>query len=322
VISTYDCGDRLDCKQVQPVLPTEPFGMELDTGSLANGTDYARLAISHLASGQVTVIDAKQDNPQYAVLNVSPSFFAADNTGRRGAFGLAPQHPHDPSSTWYMTSNLQPVLATFRIAQVGVVVPSLSFSISGAFALGGDVRDIAFEPGGNRAFLTENNPPSVLVLDTRVTPERNPGQPINQLVDIVDVCQTPSHMGVRRRQVAGAPGTPDHVHTDLYVICFLSNQVMVVDPDAPGVEDTILVGRGPNDVAFNFGDSDDPDAPPAPPARRAYVSQYSEMTIGVIDADPGSPTQNRMIARIGKPLPPPNGQGQTQFSDINYNTNY
>jgi hypothetical protein len=253
---------------------------------------------------------------------VSPPFFAADNSGRRGAFGLAPMHPHDPSSPWYMTSNLQPIIATFRVAQVGVVVPALSFSIGGAFALGTDVRDIVFEPGGNRAFLTENNPPSLLVLDTRITPDRNPGQPLNQLVDIVDVCQTPSHMGVRRRQVPGATGTSDRVQTDIYVVCFLSNQLMVVDPDAPGVEDTILVGRGPNDVVFNFGDADDPDAPPPPPNRHAYISQYSEMSIGVVDLDPGSPSKNRMVARIGKPLPPPNGNGQAAFDDINYNTNY
>src|SRR5262249_35719886 len=126
-----------------------------------------------------------------------------------------------------------------------------------------------------------------------------------QLTDIVDVCQTPSHMGVRRGNVQGAPGTPDHVQTNLYVVCFLSSQVMVVDPDAPLVQDTILMGRGPDEITFNFGDDGDPDAPPAPPARRAWVTHYSEMTIGEIDLDPGSPTQNRLVARIGKPVPPP-----------------
>jgi YVTN family beta-propeller protein len=95
------------------------------------------------------------------------------------------------------------------------------------------------------------------------------------------------------------------LQTNVYVVCFLSNQVQVVDPDAPGVLDTVLVGRGPNDVAFNFGDSDDPQAPPAPPARRAFVSHFAEMSVGLIDLDPGSPTLDRMVARIGKPVPPP-----------------
>ena len=64
--------------------------------------------------------------------------------------------------------------------------------------------------------------------------------------------------------------------------CFLSNQIMVVDPDAAQVEDTILVGRGPNAMVFNFGDADD-HVTPAPPARRAFVTHFSEMSIGVID---------------------------------------
>jgi hypothetical protein len=145
----------------------------------------------------------------------------------------------------------------------------------------------------------------VLVIDTRITDMHNPGQPLNQLVDIVDVCQTPSHMEGRRTLVNGAPGTPVKLQTNLYVVCFLSSQLMIVDPDAPQVQDTILLGRGPNDIAFNFGNVDDADAPPAPPARRAWVTEFSQMTIGEIDLDPGSPTQNRLVARLGKPVPPP-----------------
>jgi YVTN family beta-propeller protein len=305
VLFNFSCTGRPGCNVEFPTIPSEPFGMRLDSGALVDGTPYARLLVSALSTGQVTLIDALGGNADSMIRNVSAAFFQADSSGRHGAFALAPQHAHDPTSSWYMTSNLQPTIATFRVANAEVIVPSISFSFGGAFAIGSDVRDIQFEPGGNRAFLTENNPPSLLVLDTRTTDMRNPGQPLNQLVDIVNVCQTPSHMGVRRAMVAGAPGTPARLKTDVYVVCFLSNQVMVVDPDAPGVEDTILVGRGPNEVVFNFGDSDDPDAPLTPPARRAFVSQYSEMSIAVIDVDPGSPTRNRMVARIGKPLPPP-----------------
>ncbi len=315
VISAYYCDgthgtlQEPGCVQSdsdEATLPTEPFGMALDSGLLAgstptNPTPYSRLLVSSLALGEVTLIDALEGS----ILNVSPAFFAADPTGRHGAFALAPQFPGNPSSTWYMTSNLQPVIATFRVAEANVIVPQTNFSIGGAFAVGVDVRDISFEPGGNRAFLTENNPPSALVLDTTISTTRTPGQPNNQLVDIVDVCQTTSHMGVRRSVVAGATGTPAHVKTNIYVVCFLSNQVMVVDPDAPGVQDTILVGRGPNEIVFNFGDFDDPNAPPEPPSRRGYFTQYSEMSIGEIDLDPTSPTQNRMVARLGKPVPPP-----------------
>jgi hypothetical protein len=299
------------CGVENPNLPSEPFGMYIDTGSLPSPSPspYANLLVSSLSTGQVTLIDPTRGNNNVRdpmdqmILNVSQPFFQADASGRHGAFALAPQHPGDPTSTWYMTSNLQATIATFRVAQVGVIVPAVSFSLGGAFAIGTDVRDIVFEPGGNRAFLSENNPPSVLVLDTRVTEGRNPGQPINQLVDIINVCQEPSQMGVRRALVAGSPGSPPLLRTQIYVVCFLSNQMMVVDPDAPDVLDTVLLGRGPNDIAFNFGDDD--VTPPKPPARRAFVTQFSEMSVGVIDLDPNSPTRNRLVARIGKPLPPP-----------------
>ena len=62
-----------------------------------------------------------------------------------------------------------------------MIVPQPQLQHRRRFAIGTDVRDIEFEPGGNRAFLTENNPPSVLVLDTRVQPTPRPGQPLNQL---------------------------------------------------------------------------------------------------------------------------------------------
>jgi YVTN family beta-propeller protein len=165
-----------------------------------------------------------------------------------------------------------------------VVVSAGAFSVSGPFAAANDLRDIAFERGGNRAFVTVNTPPSVAVLDTRpqlVGP--TPGTPSNQVVDVINVCQTPSHMGVRY-DAAGRPR--------IYVACFQSNQVMVVDPDHAVVTDTIIVGRGPNDIVFDET------------RQVAYVTHYGESTIGVIDLLPGSATENRLVARIGVPIPP------------------
>jgi YVTN family beta-propeller protein len=119
-----------------------------------------------------------------------------------------------------------------------------------------------------------------------------PGAPANDLTESIDVCQTPSHITVHREVIDGAPGRPSRVASRVYVTCFLSNQIMVVDPDTAVVTDTILVGRGPNDLEFD-------DA-----RQRAYVTNFSEMTIGVIDIRPGSETRNRMIARIGTPVSP------------------
>ncbi len=302
LVQDYYCSGEPSCtiginNNGKTQLPTEPFGMRIDPSS-------HRLLTSHLATGQVSVIDTDAP-PANALLSESAQFFPADATGRHGAFGLAQQDPNDPHSLWYLSSSVNPLMATFRVADANVVVVSSdsTFALSNTFAQGTDVRDIIFDNGGQRAFVTENNPPSVMVLDTR-TDATEGSQPHNIVTDIIDVCQAPSHMGVRRFTVAGAPGTPAYTKTKLIVVCFLSSQVMIVDPDRPGVDDTIFSGfSGPNDVAFNFSDADDPSAiTPLVGRRHAYVTNYTESTVAVVDLEPHSPTENRVIARLGMPV--------------------
>jgi hypothetical protein len=256
------------------------------------------LLVSHLSSGQVSLlrVDGRASD---ALLSTSVPFFPLDTTGRHGAFALSKQHPADPASSWYLTSNLNPEIASFRIADANVVVAQNAFALSASFAQGGDVRDIAFDVGGNRAFVTENNPPTALVLDTRPVAV-NGNQAANTISDIVDICQTPSHMRVTRLGVAGAPGAPSYRKTKLVVVCFLSSQIMIVDPDRPGVDDTIFSGMGgPDDLDFNFGG--DGQQPSSGVGRHGYVTNFSESTIAVVDLEPGSPTENRVIARLGFP---------------------
>ncbi|HEX6838654.1 MAG TPA: hypothetical protein VF334_18880 [Polyangia bacterium] len=304
LVQDYYCNGEPACtvginNNGKTQLPTEPFGLQIDRSR----QDNPLLLVSHLATGQVSVISASA-TPSRALLSESAQFFPADATGRHGAFGLAQKDPADPHSLWYLTSSVNPLMATFRVADAGLVVvsPQATFALSNTFAQGTDVRDIIFDTGGQRAFVTENNPPSVMVVDTR-TDETQGGLPHNLVTDVVDVCNTPSHMGVRRFTVAGAPGTPPYVKTKLVVVCFLSSQVMIVDPDRPGVDDTVFSGfSGPNDLTFNFSDpnSVQPIADVGLP-HHAYVTNYSESTISVVDLEPGSPNENRVLAHLGHP---------------------
>jgi hypothetical protein len=301
LIQDYLCQAQPTCLQGndqfnKTQLPTEPFSMQVD-----NSTMPPRLLVSHLATGQVSVINTK-DDPSIALKSESSAFFPPDGTGRHGAFGLAQQNKNDPHSTWYLTSTVNPQIATFRVGDSEIVIPQSTFGINASFAQGGDVRDIVFDNGGNRALITENNPPSVIVMDTRPVTDGGSGN-LNLVTDIIDICQTPSHMGVRRLTTAGADGTTPIIKTKLVVVCFLSSQVMIVDPDRPGVDDTIFNGfAGPNDVAFNFANDDDPTSVTSLLPRHAYVTNYSDSTIGVIDLEPHSTTENRVIARLGYPL--------------------
>jgi hypothetical protein len=282
-------------------LPTEPFGIQLDQSTAGAAEKYARLLVSNQSSGQVTLIDVL-GMPN--LLNVSAPFFQPDQNGNHGAFGLAQQHRHDPSSDWYLTSNLFALADTFRIAEANIVLPESQISLQSTFAFGNDIRDIQFEASGDRAFISEANPPALLTFDTRIISGPNGGLPQNQVTGAVDVCQTPSHTAVRHFYVQGAPGEPPVLVTRVYVVCFLSSQVMIVDPDLGTVVDTIYSGfGGPNEIAFNFaGTGADPeDVIMSPLPQRAYVTNFTESTIAVVDLEPGSPMENRVIARLGFP---------------------
>ncbi|MCU1277839.1 MAG: hypothetical protein JWM53_1385 [bacterium] len=306
LIQDYICQGEPSCvvgtdQNGKTQLPTEPFGMQIDQSRKL-------LLVSHLATGQVSVIGAAASVlPVNALLSESAPFFPPDTTGRHGAFSLAQQHPDDPHSLWYLTSNVNPLVATFRVGDSNLVIPQATFGVNSSFALGNDVRDIHFDSDGNRAFVTDANPPTLLVVDTR-TDTTNGNVPRNIVTDIVDVCQTPAHSGVRRFAVAGAPGTPAMRKSKVIVVCFLASQLMIVDPDRPGVDDTIFSGlSGPNDIAFNFTDDDAADKiTRVGVPRHAYVTNYSESTVAVVDLEPGSPTENRVLARLGYPPDGPN----------------
>jgi hypothetical protein len=304
LVQDYYCESQPSCtvgvnNNGKTQLPTEPFGMVIDSSDPSR----RHLVVSHLATGQISVIDIDAP-PSMALLSESAQFFPADPTGRHGAFALAQQDPLDHHSLWYVTSSVNPLIATFRIADADVVTVSAqsSFGLSNTFANGNDVRDFKFDNGGQRAFVTQNNPPSLMVLDTRVD-DTEGSQPHNIVTDVINVCQTPSHIGVRRFAVTGAPGTPPYLKTKVIVVCFLSSQIMIVDPDRPGVDDTVFTGlSGPNDIAFNFSDagSSQPIADVGL-ARHAYVTNYSESTIAIVDLEPNSLTENHVLARLGHP---------------------
>ena len=313
LVQDYYCQSQPSCtvgvnNNGKTQLPTEPFGMVIDSSKAldAMGNPIAtdrRLVVSHLATGQISVIDIDRA-PSMALVSESSEFFPPDPTGLHGAFALGQQYPTDRHSLWYVTSSVNPLMATFRIADADVVTVAAqsSFALSNTFAQGTDVRDFKFDIGGQRAFVTENNPPSLMVLDTR-TDNTEGSQPHNIVTDIVDVCQTPSHIGVRRFVVPGAPGSPSLVKTKVIIACFLSSQLMIVDPDRPGVDDTVFSGlSGPNDLTFNFSDVGS-ELPIADVGlqHHAYVTNYTESTIAIVDLEPNSPTENHVLARLGHP---------------------
>jgi|GEM_PF-3168891 len=287
LIQNYICAGQPNCTLGLNLLPVEPFGLALDQGTLPDGSPYANLLISHLAGGQVTLLDV-QAGP--VVQYVSSAFFAPDSAMRRGAFSLTPQYPGRHDSLWYMTSTVQPVVSTFKLTDIGTLAASTSFTTNGLFSTGLDTRKLVFEPGGQRAFLAQGNPPVAMVIDTSIrTDGPAPDTNANRVVDVVNICQSPSDLLLRPDE-RGRPR--------LYTPCFLTGQVAITDPDRPELLDFISVGRGPSIMAFHTDTT-------LNPKERAYVANFLESTVSVIDFDASSPTARRMVARLGIPVPPP-----------------
>ena len=79
----------------------------------------------------------------------------------------------------------------------------------------------------------------------------------------------------------------------LFVNCFDTGEVYVFDPSGPTLLTTFAVGRGPAGMVFDT----------ARPI--AYVLDFTQNDVSVVDLAPGSPTQYHVIQRLGFPTVTP-----------------
>jgi DNA-binding beta-propeller fold protein YncE len=152
---------------------------------------------------------------------------------------------------------------------------------------GADLRGLVLDPDIDRGWVLhrqfavrgEYNPPSLVAID-RSPDER--GLPLNAPIGVVQVCNGPNRMV--RHDAGRGPR--------LFVNCFENGQIYVVDPDQLTVDAIVEVGTGPIDFVFA---EDDPAV--------AYVAGFANNNVSVLDLKPGSPTEYRVVQRIGFPRP-------------------
>ncbi|HEX7840410.1 MAG TPA: hypothetical protein VF469_23185 [Kofleriaceae bacterium] len=269
-------------------VPTEPFGVFADAH---NG--FAM--VTHLSSGSVTLVKAPHDSSQVMVADVITNVFAPDPvSGLRGASGIAGRNPASANDLVYVGGTSENRIQTFT---VGTRADAAAFLLPGSYffldAVGNttgtstDTRGMQFSPMGDRLYIANRNPPTLQVYDTSLGPN---GIPRNAATGASDICREAS--GIAVLGADRTAGTDDRV----YVTCFQDGQIYVVDPSGQSqVEDIISVGRGPYSAAV-LGNS--------PGRKLLFVSNFLEDTIAVIDLDPGSPTRNRVVLRIGTPKAP------------------
>ena len=256
-----------------PTMTTEPFGIHVDS---ANGY----VMVTHLTSGAVSLVDAPPDGSDPILADAIAGLFLADQqTGVRGAVGVAGRLPGSEHDLVYVTSRSEDrvqMLYVYRpdASSFPTIVPSEFFFLDEVFP-SDDGRGISFSADGTRAHIVNREPPTLSVFDTTIGAD---GFPVNELLGVAEVCTQASNVTI------ADPGAGERA----YVTCFPSGQVWVVNPVSMAVEAIIEVGRGPHAVA-------------ASPARQQlYVANFLEDTVAVVDIRPGSPTENLVTLRLGR----------------------
>jgi hypothetical protein len=163
------------------------------------------------------------------------------------------------------------------------LVPGPGFFNSAFYGSGSDIRSILLADGKQRAFLLHRNAPGRENPAALVAVDRSPdarGQPNNQATAVLEICAGATEM--RWHDAGRGP--------HIFIVCFEAGQVYVVEPDSLALTAVINTGRGPNDLAFS---DKDPWA--------AYVTGFSDNNISVVDLQPGSRTEYKVVQRIGFP---------------------
>jgi DNA-binding beta-propeller fold protein YncE len=276
--------------------PEEPHDMLLDP-------DLGVLYISHLGgvlAGQriyrgVSVIDVcHPENPAVRPRLASVLDIAFPNSPSFGVRSLTPERIGDPTAALLATSQITSEIAELVWEQPGQVkcdsagrdltlVAGQRFTSSAFGTRGADLRGLVLSDDDQRAYVLhhqfavggEYNPASVVEIDRR--PDRV-GAPVNQTLGVVDVCTGPN------RLIAHDAGRGMR----LFVNCFENGQIYVVEPNLLNIESVIELGAGPAELAFA------PDDPTV-----AFVSGFVNNNVSVLDLKPGSPTEYRVIQRIG-----------------------
>jgi YVTN family beta-propeller protein len=291
-------------------LPDEAYALAVDDG-LSSGLVTPFLYVGHLRTGAVSLVDLGTGADMLPeLLGVNGAILPPDGNGSRGMTSLTIRAPRVCGSSVYATSRYRNVASSFVVSGLTAAdcgrAPNpdamdsrtlaivgrgdaLSTGIPGSetrgieFLSAAEVGTVAGLPAGagDAAFLLQRNPPSLVALDAST----------NLPFATLEMCQGPVSLS---RQIT-ADGTPFGLDgPTLFVTCFDSGEVYVIDASVPRLKAIVPVGRGPVYTVFD-----------ATQPARGYVVGFGGNDVSVLDLDPASATQYRVIQRIGYPSATP-----------------
>ncbi len=266
-------------------LPAEPYTL------LAHGS---WVFTGHADSGNVAVFDVSEGREPVLVRVLD--FFPEGVNGFAWQPGSGPAD--DPENVWYFAvSRNSARLYPFRIShpsrQAGEgpavsTAPAIQIATNSP---GNDSRSIAFSPDGTRAFVSNRAPPSIVVIDTTLRPD---GTPAGVNLATIELDHGPSKLVVQPLSEVRDPLS--EVRYVVLVVCFDAEEIFVVDPELMAIVNVFKTGAGPHALV----PQPEPD-PAAGRPYRAYLANFGESTVWVLDFDPASPNFARPILSIGTP---------------------
>ncbi len=296
-------------------LPDEPYALALDDDP-QTGRGY--LYVGHLVgstsvqdTGGVSLFDVSGTGfitagefppaPRFIAPFGSP--FPPSSGGLFGVTALSLHEPlgsdPDPTNRQLFVSSRYTPLVTAMVPlgpsicagdqNDDVLVPSGNNTLNSNL-VGSEMRGVAFIdplPGSQvdyaqRAYALQRVPPDLVGFDIA---NDVAGTAVATPTDVLETCSSPTFL---YQHVASAAEGPR-----LFVNCFDTGEVYVFDPSGPTLLTTFGVGRGPAGMVFD--------------AVRplAYVLDFTQNDVSVVDLAPGSPTQYHVIQRLGFPTVTP-----------------
>jgi hypothetical protein len=309
-----DCGQGSDktCDSAHQIgsndqlsLPIEPYEVaSLLYKEMVDGVETITTLgfATHLAGGEVSVFKIDQGGKLAAeLIGVATKVIP-------GASGIAVKSDpdHDPYKQEIYVSGRNESVPHLEVLMV------LSDSANGSISRnpffgsvneidfsqdiygGTDARGIAVQSSGTSGYLITRQPEALLELDTES----------RKLINLTTVGADPSIVALYEND-QDTPDPADDV-AYAYVLCFLSNQVYIVDTRYFDMAQVVRsTGKGPHAITFDKK------------RKRAYIANFRESTITIIKAerpfdypdvlfsDPKAPGQTiRATIQIGKPKLP------------------
>lgn len=267
-------------------IPEEPFRVAVDSGKQI-------ALVTHLTSGTVSLVSSPRDSNPIVSDVLGGLFLAGTQSLVPGGSGIAPRLPSpirapgmvepEEEQLMYVASRTEDRVQMLTVERPNEGLPYLVqsnyFFLNAAGGnIGGsnDSRGLAFTADGNSMLVINRRPPSLQIYDTSID---FTGEPRNDSKAVYDICREASGLAV------GDAGAGELA----LVTCFREGTMYIIDATGRRTTDAIVtVGRGPFDLTMSST------------RKKAYVTNFLEDTVGVIDLTPGSKRQYREVLRIGE----------------------